>query len=80
MFQVIMVVLVPKLIGAIPQKSRKVTAFGAVAVLNLFLLYTDLSVKTASVSANESFQFTLKNFPYITVFDADTINSLYEPH
>ena len=80
MFQVIMVVLVPKLIGAIPQKSRRLISFGALAVLNFFLLYTDLRVKTASVSANETFHFTLQEFPYITVFDAETINGLYEPH
>ena len=80
MFQVIMVVLVPKLIAAISEKSKRLLSLGGLAVLNLFLLYSDLQVKVSSISANEKFQITMEEFPYITVFESDKINGLYEKH
>ena len=78
MFQVIMVVLVPKLFAAISVNWKKMASFAVLVLLNLFLLYSDLSVKVASISANEKFQITMNEFPYITVFDADRIDGLYE--
>lgn len=80
MFQVIMVVLVPKLFAAITANWKKMASFTVLVLLNFFLLYSDLRVKVASISANEKFQITMEKFPYITVFEADRINGLYEPH
>jgi hypothetical protein len=78
MFQVIMVILIPKLIGAIPQASKRLIAFCGVALLNLFLLYSDLSAKIASINHTEKFQISMREFPYITVFDKTAIDTLYE--
>ena len=78
MFQVIMVILIPKLISAIPQTSKRLIAFCGVALLNLFLLYSDLNAKIASINHTEKFQISMREFPYITVFDKNKIDTLYE--
>ena len=78
MYQVIMVVLVPKLLSAIPQKSRRMALFGVLVILNLFLLYSDLNAKIAHNNANETVQISLGEYPYITVFDRSRINTLYQ--
>ena len=80
MFQVIMVILIPKLVGAIPQASKRLIAFCGVALLNLFLLYSDLNAKIVSINQTEKFQISMREFPYITVFDRNTIDNLYERH
>ena len=78
MFQVIMVVLVPKLIAAIPDRTKKMLSFCALVLLNGFLLYSDLNAKVRFINANEKFQISLEQYPYITVFEPERINALYK--
>ena len=78
MFQVIMVILVPKLLYAIPDVKKKGAAFLGLALLNGYLLYTDLNAKIGFINANEKFQISMAQYPYISVFDGDRIGGLYE--
>lgn len=78
MFQVIMVILVPKLLYAIPDVKKKGAAFLGLALLNGYLLYADLNAKIGFINANEKFQISMAQYPYISVFDGDRIGGLYE--
>ena len=78
MFQVIMVVLVPELIAAIPDRKKKMLSFCALVLLNGYLLYSDLNAKIRFINATEKFQISLEQYPYITVFEPERINGLYD--
>jgi hypothetical protein len=67
--QVIYIVFLPNLISLISSQKKAVLSFCAVAALNAFLLYADLSYKTGVLSEYESSPMTVRNYPYITVFE-----------
>ena len=75
--QIIMLVLIPNLVCALPDRKKQLLAFGAVFAVNFVLLYTDLSVKCRQVSANQNVEMTMEKYPYISVFNRQTIEDIY---
>ena len=78
MIQIIILILIPRLIFSIPNKTHKVLSVLAIFALNSVLLYVDLYEKCRNISGKDNIQATILNFPYITVFDKETIDHLYE--
>lgn len=79
LLQIISLIFLPAILLEIPAKSHRLLAFSAIVVLNAFLLYVDLSEKCRVLSAKENRTFEIARFPYITVFEKDRIEAIYDP-
>ena len=65
--QIIILVLIPELVAAIPDFRRKCLCFLGVFVLNGILLYADISASLRRISNMYGKEYTLESYPYILV-------------
>ena len=70
LIQVIFIILIPNLLSKIQVNKIKVALLAFIIVLNAFLLVTDLTYKINIMNED----FTVKTYPYVSIFDIDTIN------
>lgn len=70
LIQVIFIILIPNLLSKIQVNKIKVALLAFIIVLNAFLLVTDLTYKINIINED----FTVKTYPYVSIFDKDTIN------
>lgn len=70
LIQVIFIILIPNLLSKIQVNKIKVALLAFIIVLNAFLLVTDLTYKMNIMNED----FTVKTYPYVSIFDKDTIN------
>jgi hypothetical protein len=75
--QIVMIILIPNLIAAMGGK-KQMLCFMFTALLNGFLLYSDLTYKCTRLSVHENRTVTLTNYTYFTVFDNDQIQNYLE--
>ena len=72
--QIIQLILIPALIEAIPDAKKKMLSFIAVFLLNGFLLYVDCTANLKRISDQFNHEYTLTEYPYVTVFETDRVN------
>lgn len=77
--QVIMVILLPRLVNQLETYKRKQKlSFLGIVILNLFLLYSDYSANIPSIASDWQKDYTIINYPYICIFDGDTVDQMIE--
>lgn len=72
--QLIMIIAIPDLVHAIPDRKKKGSAFAAIVLLNAVLLYSDLTAKTERISLQTKETVTIRNYEYISLFDSARID------
>lgn len=76
--QVIFIVLMPNLVMQISNKKKASVLLAIVMVLNLYLLYSDMTYKINRLNTHYDKEFTLENYPYVSVFDSANVNKYLE--
>ena len=71
--QIVQLVVIPVLIESTPDLRKKTLAFLAVFALNGFLLYVDSTVNLRRISEQFGHEYTLMEYPYVTVFDTEGV-------
>ena len=68
-YQIIFLILIPRLWASILDKNKKVLCLLGVLLLNAFLLYSDVNYTIALLNNSYGYTFNLMNFPYTSVFN-----------
>ena len=67
--QIIILILIPELLEAIPDRKKRILSFSCVFLLNGFLLYSDINSNLNRISAMFEREYTLSTYPYVCIFD-----------
>ncbi len=69
--QIMVIILVPNLLAAIPDMKKRFLGACAVMLLNVFLLFMDLKAGIPRVNRECGTEYTVMTYPYVSLFDAN---------
>lgn len=78
LLQVIFIIFIPNLLIKISDKKKADMCLLIIVILNFYLLYSDMTFKINRLNTQYKKEYTLENYPYITVFDSSSIKIYME--
>lgn len=78
LLQVIFIIFIPNLLINISNKKKASSCLLVIIILNFYLLYSDMTFKINRLNTIYKKEYTLENYPYITIFDSSSINIYLE--